>query len=281
MLVGGKREPSGPPLVASGHVLVSHDAGNRLACFELEGGRLVYRAASEQAIYYGVSPGGLLLAVVNGTLVARDLAHPDEVLWRRDVSRAGQVGVLATGADRAVISRAEPRSVEVLGLADGRTRLTLSMRGAGGKVAFPMQATLDGEDLYVAGSDAPANPAVHRLAEAVGRGLTVRKFELTRGDGEAVWSVELGDLSPQDAVFAPVVGRDHVVVGACPLGKGKSGPRWWVIRRRDGFARWSVESSGSSDSAVLAPPVVADGYLCLETSDGLAWYRPAGNSRAD
>ncbi len=279
MLVGGNRAPSAPPLVAGGHLLVSHDTSNRLACFDLETGRLVHRVAGKGDVFYGVSPGGLLLTVVDGAVVARDLAHPQDVLWRRDYARAGQVAVLATGTDRAVLSRTEPPSVEVVGLADGRTRLTLSMRGSSGKVAYPVQAALDGEDLFVVGSNGASTPGVHGGLGALATWLSVRKFELTRGDGEAVWSVELGKVnSPRDRVFAPVVGRNHVVVGACPAGSEGPGSRWWLIRRRDGLARWTVQSADSATASVCAPPVVADGYLCLENSKGLAWYRAGGGS---
>jgi outer membrane protein assembly factor BamB len=280
-LVGGKRRPAGPPQIASGMVLLRHDDGRRMTCFNVaDNGRARGKWQGNRSVEGCFAGQGLLAVMIDGTLSVYDCSQlAGDPLWTRECGDAATTFILAANEDYvAVAGGAAGEAIEVFPLIGGGPPiLSLAAGEIGGRKAYPIAAEFNNRNLYVTCTVGRHGPAAARGVVRHCEGLGFQKIDLDKG--RRAWQFDVDAESQPYRLLPLTFGDKHVVVSVdrrSPVGAVK----FHVLDSRTGKVADMVEckrpaSFGGPEgrrSYVIGQPVMTDGRLCVETMDGVQVY---------
>jgi hypothetical protein len=191
--------------------------------------------------------------------------------------------ILGVSAERIAVSPFNNSGpVEVLALQGGGERIAqLTTNPFKGAVAIPIDARMSGEDIYVLCAPSLSGrrkSAYGRMTNA--RGLNLQKFSIA---GQKLrWSRDFPNQGQSyfPSVLPMVLGKDHIVVTARHHQLGQ--PYYaYVLSTHDGQIAKSIDLRGGAGPALknesrrrysIGQPVMTNGRLCVETSQGVTVY---------
>jgi len=277
----GRSNPSGPPRIAAGRAVLRHNNMRALACFDLESGKILARWQASREAYACFAENGLLVTMVDGKVSVYDPTQMNKPVWSQ--SFAGGSYPMILGASRDYIAFSASTSsdrIDILSLGDGRKVAQLSVRQGGAGMAVPVDAEFDGEDLYVVCSvQNPGRRKNYYGRMTRTRGLTVEKWTLGTRPRRA-WRLAAEENPGISLHTLPLVlGKDHVVVTV--KSRNTNGPaEALILDARTGRTVQKFALAGKVKDPtkfqrrfnVLGPPVMTNGRLCVETTEGIMIY---------
>jgi len=281
-LVGGRRYPVAPPRIAADLVVLRHDGGKTVTCFSLaRGGRIIGKWQGSQWSECQVTDDGLLVMMIDGELTAREAGRIDKPLWRRKYDVGRQPAILGVSGDMVAVSPKNTSGpVEVISITAGRVVATLDVAAAGGMPGVPFYARFDAKSVYLlcgAGVSGRRNAVYGRLSSS--RGIHLQKFSMP--DGKRLWNSALEDNAAMyfPSVLPIVIGKDHVIVTArhyqanmvyythvVETGTGRRVQKIDLQGKGAGLQEENRRRQG------IGQPVMTNGRLCVETSEGVIIY---------
>ena len=283
-ITGSKRPQRAPvmaPSIAGGVVIVMHDGFRRLTCFSVASGKVLGSWQAKIGIDARVSPEGMLVTFIDGELAARATADVATKMWHRKYANAHRPIILALTADDIIVSpRQDSNVVEMIPVeGGGEPSGTFTTQNVGGQKAFPVDAVTDGESIYV--TCATRLTETRRRSDGLGlvRGLSVQRLE--PGIRTPRWCRVLEVAQGKGMRGQPLplmLGRNHLVV-AYRNYQGGVGSSAFVLETATGKPVRQIPLVGGANAmrnqAVwrrIGPPVLTDGRLCVETTEGLVIF---------
>jgi outer membrane protein assembly factor BamB len=278
---GRSKRPAAPPLIASGLVVVRQDSGRVMSLLNLRNGKLARSPfKAKRRAYAAFADSGMLVVQVDGEVAAYDPARLDKPAWQRRYNASHGPAVLAVGRDYAAVSpSAASDAMEVLSMDSGRVAAKFSVRADGGVGALPVDARFDGQALYVVSSVGRIGSGrKHYDGElSLTRGAMVSKHVFARGNPRRVWSETIDDNASQNFYLLPLtLGLRHVILTLRSV--STRSPGMSVVLDADSGrqkARFEPTVGRPVAAAVrnqlrrLGPPVMTNGWLCVETLEGV------------
>ena len=281
-LVGGARHPVGPPRVAGDVVVLRHNGGKTVTCISLaKGGRVIGKWQATQWAECEITDDGLVLLMLDGELTVREPAKIDKPLWRRKYDFGKQPSILGASSDHVAVSPSNTSGpVEILSITGGRKTASLETAPVGGMPGVPFSVRFAGGDAFVlcaAGMSGRRKAVYGRLSSS--RGVALQKFRLS--DGRRLWDRNLEDNMGMyfPNVLPLVIGKDHVVVTARHY-QINMPYHAYVVDSRTGQVKQKIDLQGKGAGAQkesrrrqgIGQPVMTNGRLCVETSEGVTVY---------
>jgi hypothetical protein len=214
-------------------------------------------------------------------LTVREASQMDKPLWPASYEAARDPAILGVSADMVAISPQKDRGpVEVLSIPGaGRKIATLTLQPVAGSPAVPVDAQFDGDSVYVTCS---AQQIGRRKAyygrSSSSRGLSIQKFSVR--SERRLWARDLEAATMYFPRVLPlVVGKKHIVVLArhhqtaqpyyAYVLHAATGQEIQKLNFRPGAA---AGANASRRRYLVGAPVMLDGRLCAEMSEGVTVY---------
>ena len=282
-LAGGSRSaPVGPPWIGGGMAVIHNNGGKSVSCFDLaRQGRLVRKWDAAQWAQCEITPDGLLVLMLDGTVTVREMAKIDKPLWTRKYNATDQPALLCVSRDLiAVSSHAATGPVYVLTVGGGQPVAKLETGLLGGTPGSPVDARFGDDGLFVVcsmGSRGRPKSGYGRLSSS--RGLNLQRFSLP--EGKRQWSRDLADNRAYTfSMLLPlVVGRAHAVVTAKHSMSGQAyyafvvdSETGKIVQKIDMLGKAGADNSERYRRTSIGQPVMTNGRLCMETSEGVSIY---------
>ena len=273
--------PTGPPKFAAGCVFVRYNNFRSLACYDLKTGKITQKWNGASYLEAHPTEEGLLALMIDGTLSVKEIVSDDagtktfKDLWEHKFGASTDASILGISRNRLAVAPSQTSNeVRILSLARNRTLATFQAKSISGDAAVPVEAYFDGSSVYVActtGRFGRPRSIYGRLSSI--RGLSLEKFHVDRH--ELLWSkVIISPQQTQSYLMPLVIGQDHVVVSTKQYSSTMrnqvhvvSGEKGTVVRQID-----LGGVGGNARLRMIGPPVMTNGRICVEDSDGLTVY---------
>jgi outer membrane protein assembly factor BamB len=276
------RLPYGPPRIGGGLVIFRADNSKTVSAMSLSRqGYTVAAWSAQQRADAVISPDGIILLMLDGTLTAREPGNLDKPIWSVQYDVNKNPGILAATRDMvAVAPDGSGGPVHVLSITgSGRKLATLATARFDDSPALAFDAVFDRGNLLVMCATwqmLPRRGGTDNRSRV--RGLCLQKFSLA--DGKMLWKRTLaGRTEHLNSVLPMVVGQDHVVVTARHTYTNK--PYYvHVIDLKDGRDAQKIDLRGRGANSTtdrrrrmtMGTPAMTNGRLVVETTQGVSVY---------
>jgi outer membrane protein assembly factor BamB len=282
-LVGGSRAPVCPPRIARGVVMVRSNSYRMLTCFNVNGGRVLWKWSGGTAAEGRVTDEGLVLALVDGVLSLHDPARMSRPLWGRKYNSALKPMLLGNDAGRLFVSEGTNSPwIDVLSMSDGSRLTRVRIEDFTGSARTSITgAVAQGANLYVTFGTTPSGDRNRYYGrQTMIKGMGVQKINLD--DGLVAWRDEPG--APNYYYYSlPLVAADSTVILACKDTQQTIARYVHLIDAKQGRSVQKIEvykgAAGVMKQgdrvrvALMLQPVLVSGRLLLETFDGVTVYK--------
>jgi len=282
-LVGGSRAPVCPPRISRRAVMVRSNAYKTLTCFNVDGGRVLWKWAGGTSADGFVTDDGLVIVMVDGVVSLHDPAMIDRPLWARKYNAALKPMLLCSDGGRLFVSEgAHSPWIDAVSMSDGITLARVKADEFSGSTNTSIvSASARGASLYVAyGSQISGNRNNYYGTQSMVKGLGVQKIDLA--DGKVAWRSEPGAVNYYYYSLPTIVAGGTVVV-ACKdtqqtlaryvhlldAESGKSVQKVEVYKGPAGVMKQGDRVRVSS----MLQPILIGGRLVLETFDSVSVYK--------
>jgi outer membrane protein assembly factor BamB/tetratricopeptide (TPR) repeat protein len=283
----------GSPTIAHGLVMVSNTNSRHLMLYSASTGKILAHFSANTYTQGILSDEGFLVLMMDGELSVREATRPGgAALWSRKYPtreakqgkpRAVFPAVLGVAGDRIVVSPNHlTGEMDVLSMTEAGRRLAILSTGSSPQEpAFPVDAWMEGESVYVACTTAGVGRRKGGFGRySTARGLSLQRFDLAGGTSEPRWRQVLESDPRSYGQLLPVtIAGQHLVVlvkhyqiqlpfYACIIdaANGKT------LRKIDLTGLGADPKARLLRQRIIAPPIVTNGRLCVETCDGIEVY---------
>lgn len=297
-LVGGvSRQPNGPPSIGGGMVVVRHNGARFVTAFNLANGKVANKWECSRFADVLLTREGTLAMFLDYELSVRETTQIDKPFWIRKFEQKAAAGVpnaagivavvssspslLACDNERLAVTTATPGEVQVFTVSSGKEAAKISLGKMEGASLHAVDALLRGTDLFLQCSLASVGRARNLSGSMpTSRGLVVRKYDLNKPAADAVWTAALDPTAGMTAgniyaIWPLVLGQKHLVV-LCKNHQPGAAYFAQILDLENGQVREKVDLLGKADLAkesvrrwMVGSPVMTNGHLLLETSEGL------------
>ena len=287
--MGAGRGASSPPDITKDHVLIRDRTCRQLLLLDLPSGKVVEKFEAKSFAEGCVTPEGFLVTLLDGELSVREAAKPGKQVWFRRYGEQSGAGLLCVTGEYIVVSPSAGNEVHVLPMTgSGVSAAEFKLDAAGGEKAIPMEACFDGDSLYVlstAGLPGNTAPATVRRSIASNRWGACRHLAVHRlglKKDKPAWAYALdatGRYLPRPAM--PAVGQKHLVAIVRET-QQQAMAKAVILDKDTGKAVQTIDLTGQDPKvkaevrtrklAMVGQAVLTDGFLTVETGDGVAVY---------
>ncbi len=281
--VGGSRTPVCPPTIAGGVVLGRSNSFKMMTCFNIDGGRVLWRWDGKTSAEGTVTDDGLVLALVDGVVSVHDPARMKRPLWMRKYNPNLKPMLLTGDTGRVFVSEGTYSPwIDVLSMSDGGSLGRVKIENfTGSKQTCITGATARGRSLYVTfGSTASGYRNRYYGTQTMIRGLGVQKINLA--EGQVVWRNEMGGSNVYHYSL-PIAVTDSTVVMACKDTQQNMARYVYLIDAEKGGAIQKIEVYKGPGGVMkqgdrvrvssMLQPVLVGSRLVLETFGGVSVYK--------
>ena len=281
-LVGGSRAPLGPPRITRGVVMVRSNSYRMLTCFDVKGGRVVWKWAGGSSAEGRMTDEGLILVLVDGEVSLYDPARMSHPLWTRKYEASAQPILLTSAGGQLFISEGIYSPwIDVLSMSSGSRLTRVKVESFNGAKTSITGAVAGSGDLYVTfGGVVSGGRNRYFGRQTTIRGLGVQKIDL--GDGRVVWRNELGAANYYFNTL-PLIVTDRTVVMALKDNQQTIPRMAYLIDTEQGRNLQSIEVYKGMTGVMkqgdrvrigaLLNPALIKGRVLVETFGGLSVYK--------
>jgi outer membrane protein assembly factor BamB/tetratricopeptide (TPR) repeat protein len=286
--------PAGPPQVAGGRLLVTHNSGKTVSVRDLDSGEKLATWERADPIRARLLDDGRVL-MMSRELELFDPSAAEESVWTMPLDAGRHGAILAVDGWRAVVTGPrKPYRTRVVDLRSGRQLVQYCYDMPHGIPRFgrATDARLDGARVYVAFSPGetaePPGSRYGQLSTSGGLAVCCYPTEAAETDDPVlpVWRTVLDDdVGAAYTVMPLEIGRDHVAVTAKQDDTGGN-LRVYLLSKQTGEVVETIDLMPPRDGRpldaevpgethrrrVIGPPVILGGRLVVETVEGVRVY---------
>ena len=278
-LVGGSRAPLGPPEIVGGMVMVQSNSYRMLTCFDVAGGRVVWKWAGSTSAEGRMTDEGLILVLVDGVVSLHDPARMSHPLWARKYDVSAQPILLTSAGGQLFVSEGIYSPwIDVVSMSSGSPLTRVKIESFNGAKTSITGAVAVSGDLYVTfGGMVSGKRNAYCGRQTMICGLGVQKIDLVAG--RVVWRNELGAANYYFKSL-PLIVTDRTVVTAANDTQQTIPRMVYLIDTQKGLNLQSIEVYKGLTGVMkqedrvrlgaLFQPVLIKGRLVVETFGGLS-----------